>query len=191
MDAATLAPTAAAVMSTAPNDPFIDFMKWAVAILLLILVGAKPLLSYIRQSSEVKADNSKDNAEGVLYTHLAEQVREYRALADEAIDERNKLLIRVTEMEYRMEQFAEMQARFVSIQRRIEKKDETISMLIAQGNEERVKFMQILEAKDQRYATLEASHRELEARVSRDETRLGVICPLQREGEGFASAVNT
>lgn len=181
MDATAAA--AQAALTAPSDDPFLTFLKWAVVILLVMLLGAKPLMEYIRQRSSDGAERSKDNAEVTLYTHLAEQVREYRTLADKAIDERNTLLIRVTELEYRVERFAELQTRFAGIQQRIEQKDETIALLIQQGNDERRRFMELLEAKDERYAALEASHRALEIRVTKDEARMDFVCPMTPAGE--------
>ena len=139
-------PAAQTLIPTTPtDDPFISFLKWVSVIALVLLVGAKPVMAYVRQQNDVSNQNKKDDAEGALYTHLAEQVREYRKLADTALNERNNLLVRVTELEMRVSQFAE--------------------------------------AKDVQYAALEKSHRELEARVTRDEVILKVsaVCPIAVE----------
>lgn len=181
---ANTAQTAQQVLaSTATDDPFVSFLKWVSVIALVLLVGAKPVMAYIRQQNDVSNQNKKDDAEGALYTHLAEQVREYRKLADTAFNERNNLLVRVTELEMRVSQFAEAKEQISLMQERLSMKDEIIANMVQQGAEERTRFLQILEAKDVQYATLEKSHRELEARVTRDEVILGVaaVCPIAVE----------
>lgn len=181
---ALAAPAAQTLIPTTPaDDPFISFLKWVSVIALVLLVGAKPVMAYVRQQNDVSNQNKKDDAEGALYTHLAEQVREYRKLADTAFNERNNLLVRVTELEMRVSQFAEAKEQISLMQERLSMKDEIIANMVQQGAEERTRFLQILEAKDVQYATLEKSHRELEARVTRDEVSLGVaaVCPIAVE----------
>ncbi len=186
---ATVNAVAAAAPHMIEHDPLLDFVKWASVILLVLLVGAKPLMSYVRQQNDISNQNRKDDAEGVLYTHLAEQVREYRALADTAFNERNSLLIRVTELELRVEQFVATKEQLVIMQERIEKKDEVIASLVQQGMEERTKFLAILVAKDAQYADLEKAHRALEARVTRDEVLMGVatVCPRVAEAAAMVN----
>ena len=80
----------------------------------------------------------------------------------------------------RVSQFAEAKEQISLMQERLSMKDEIIANMVQQGAEERTRFLQILEAKDVQYAALEKSHRELEARVTKDEVILGVaaVCPI-------------
>ena len=162
------------------------------------LYAAYLVQRFVRRYNRDIAENMKDRAEGDLYRQLAEQVKEYRQIADTAFKERNDLLVRVVKLEGLVAGHGEVAALVSKLKTRLDEKDETIQKLLAQSSEERRKFLDILTAKDseiakrdERIVSLETRQRELEIRLAKDEVALGFhSCPLHPKVLGdFPSAV--
>lgn len=184
------------------HDPTILQLTWAVAIVSLIVTIGKPIRDYLRgerkAGKEEKVDDAKNNAETVLYTHLSEQVSQYRTLADQAFRERNDLIGRVAALESKSAALDDanslidrlkhkLDQKDIETQKRLDKKDEEIQRLIAQAADERSQFLSILQSKereisrrDERICVLENGLKELELRLVRGEQVITQFtCPME------------
>ncbi len=180
----------AAAASAAASDPLLVGLAWIAGIVTLIVTIGKPVRDYLRNETKAetanKAEDAKSGAEAVLYNHLAEQVREYRTIADKAYAERNDLIQRIAVLEAKTEDLETAQELAEKLKTRLDEKDAQIERLVADAAEERRRFLDILDAKDREIAkrderihTLENRQRDLEVRLAQDEIRMGIPagCP--------------
>lgn len=186
-------------------DPTLVGLGWVVAVGTIMAALTAPLRSILKKSKNeeeaeatkeragqkaaaaASADMSKSSAEAVLYQHLSEQVTAYREIAHQATKERNALVERIAKLEADSETFAETKKTMAAMGLRLSEQDAQIQKLISDSNEERSKFLDILQAKDaaitrrdERIEMLERGQRELEARIQSDEVLLG--CPFHKIG---------
>lgn len=172
------------------SDPVTVGLMWVVGIVALAISIGKPIRDYLRgekkASKEDKVDDAKSSAETVLYNHLADQVTQYRNIADQAFRERNDLIKRVSALEAKAEDLADAREVIERLKVKLEDKDTKIELLLAQGAEERKRFLDIISWKDtelakanDRIVSLETRQRELELRLTKDETGI-FVCPLHK-----------
>lgn len=197
VDAATQALSSGAVA----HDPLIVGLAWVAGIVALLISIGLPIRNYIRDqhraAGEDRVVDAKSSAEATLYTHLSQQVEQYRKIADEAYKERNDLVGRVAALEAKTQVLEETKATLDRLKKKledkdikIEEKDAEIRKLLTQAAEERQQFLSILQAKDaeitkrdERITSLEERQRELETRLMRDEISIGVVqCPFHGSG---------
>lgn len=186
---------ATALNGTAPTvpmgqDPVTQGLMWVLAIVILAIAAGKPIKDYLRgekrADKEDKVGDAKTDAESVLYNHLAQQVTQYREIADQAFRERNDLIKRVSALEAKAEDLVDARNVIERLKVKLEEKDGKIELLLAQGTEERRRFLDIITAKDnelsrasQRIVALEDRQRELEMRLTKDEAGV-FVCPLHK-----------
>lgn len=191
--------------SVAGTDPLITGIAWVAAIVTGLVAIGKPLRDYLRGERRANKEDvvvdAKSTAESTLYNHLAEQVSQYRTIAEKASAERNALVERVGRLEEKTSVLEEakqtldrLKARLEEKDRKLEEKDGEIRRLLAQEAEERKVFMEILSAKDaeiakrdERICSLEVRQRELEIKLARDEALFNIPCqyanrPTQLDG---------
>lgn len=185
---------AAASQAAAGQDPLLVGLAWVAGIVALVVAIGKPIRDYLRSDKRDSAADqvidAKAGAEAVLYTHLAEQVSQYRTIADAAYKERNDLIQRVGSLEAKAQDLVDARASIENMKARLEEKDRQIRELLSQSADERKQFLAILQAKDaeitrrdERILSLETRQRELEMRLVKDETSMGLhICPWQQSG---------
>ena len=173
------------------SDPVFGLLTWGVALVALIISIGKPIKDYLRgehrEDKKDKVNDSKANAESVMYDQLSAQVMQYRELANTAYRERNDLIQRVGALEAKAEDLVEQKQLVEKLKERLDKKDEDIHNLLAQSTEERKQFLSILNAKDaeiakrdDRILMLERGLRELEMRLLKEERIVQTfICPLE------------
>lgn len=176
----TLTATTAAVASTTPSgvqsDPLMIGLAWFVGIVTLAIAVGKPIKDYLRsENRQDKVDlvgAAKSSAEAVLYNHLAEQVTEYRRIADEAFRERNALISRVAALEAKAIELDQSRALTADLQVRLAEKDAQIQALIAASSLERAEFLSILRVKDNEIKRLSRAVLDLGGVLPNMETEL-------------------
>lgn len=196
--AATVAAAGPAIAaSVPPSDPILSGLAWVAAIVAAIIAIGLPIRNYVRgehrATAEDKVGDARASAESTLYLHLAEQVSQYRTIADKAYQERNALVDRVARLEEVTKVIDEakvtmerMKAKLEYKDMKLEEKDQELKKLISQSNDERKQFLAILQAKDaeiarrdERIMSLEERLRELEVRLGKDEQRMtSPACPF-------------
>lgn len=172
------------------GDPLLQGLAWVVGVVSLVIAIGKPIRDYIRQERRASKEDvvgaARSAAEVVLYTHLSEQVKEYRMIADAAFRERNELIQRVAALEVRSSDLEVAKDLIDRLKVRLDEKDAQIQSFLTQASEERGQFMKILSEKDseiqkreERISVLEGKTRDLELRLARDEARMDLPkCPL-------------
>lgn len=194
-DIQTMAGKAVQVVGdTNTGDPLMQALGWLVVLSILALALFKPLRDMLRSDrrdsqSEV-VDSAKIQAESTLYNHLADQVKQYREIADGAFRERNDLIARVAKLEEQTKVLEEYRITLDRMKAKLEEKDAEIRSLVAQAAEERKQFMTLLVTKDkeisrrdERILALEDRQKDLEIRIAKDEATLGLTqCPFVSKG---------
>lgn len=176
----TLTATTAAVASAAPSgvqsDPLMIGLAWFAGIVTLAIAVGKPIKDYLRsENRQDKVDlvgDARSSAEAVLYNHLAEQVTEYRRIADEAFRERNALISRVAALEAKAIELDQARALTAELQVRLADKDAQIQALIAASSLERAEFLSILRVKDNEIKRLSRAVLDLGGVLPHMETEL-------------------
>lgn len=180
------------------QDPLLVGLAWIVGIVTLLIAIGKPIKDYLRgekrATGEDRVEDAKSTAETILYNHLAEQVRQYREIADRAFNERNSLVERVAALEAKTVILDDTKAALERLKlkledkdAKLEAKDAEIRRLLEQSAEERRQFLHILTIKDseiakrdERITALEQRQRELELRLAKDEATMNMpTCPFQ------------
>lgn len=176
------------------GDYVLEAAKWVVFLVLLLGVGAVPLMMLLnkrhKDGNENRIESAITDAGSSLYTQLASQLEEYRKTAQEAHAGRDELLIRITRLEIISEQYETAKVTLEKLKLKLDAKDAEIKGLLTQAAEERALFLSVLMAKDkdivvrdERITQLEKSVHEMELRLVLDETRQlfssnGGGCPL-------------
>lgn len=175
---------------TISHDPILIQLTWAVALVTLVIALGKPIRDYLRGERSAdkneKVQSAKTEAETTLYTHLSEQVSQYRTIADQAFRERNDLISRVANLEAKAEDLEESRELVANLKARLDHKDEEMREMLQEASKERKQFLDILQAKDsqiasrdERILSLETGFRELELRLARSEASSAPFsCPL-------------
>ncbi len=57
------------------GDPVLEVIKWLGAFVAIVLIGAAPVMTYIRRANSDSAANAKDEAAATLYEQLQEQIK--------------------------------------------------------------------------------------------------------------------
>lgn len=186
-----------------PQDPVYQILTWTIAIVALAISVGKPIKDYLRgekrEDKKDRVEDSKAKAESVMYDQLAEQVLQYRHIADTAYKERNDLIQRVGVLEAKTETLAEQKQLVERLKEILDRKDEEIRSLMAQAAEDRKQFLEILNTKDieiakrdDRILMLERGLRELEIRLANEEMiSQTFICPIdERRRRGRKKATD-
>lgn len=181
-DVTAVATTALAANATQPTDPILQGLLWLIAVVVALLAIGKPLRDYVRgERRDSKADtvnDAKSDAEASLYTHLSQQVSQYRQIADSAFQQNNELVHRVAQLEA-SERDHQRTAEIVNkLKIKLDEKDRQIQKLLDAGEEDRRQFFRVLETKEEQIARLERRQRELEDRLIKDENASVFHCPL-------------
>ncbi len=157
------------VTHTVINDPTMQGLAWVAGIVALIIAIGKPIRDYIRQERRAAKEDTvgaaRSSAEVALYTQLAEQIKEYRAIADAAFRERNELIQRVAALEARAKDFQEAQEEIAKLQANLGAKDRLIQDLIAKSAEERQQFLRLIQDKEREIQEREERISVLEKKI--------------------------
>lgn len=151
--------TTAAAQASVQADPVLVGLAWLLGIVTFIIAIGKPIRDYLRQENRAdKADivgDAKSSAEAVLYNHLAEQVTEYRRIADEAFRERNTLISRVAALEAKAAELDRARELTEQLQLLLVDKDAHIQELLASASSERTQFLLMIQARDDQITAME------------------------------------
>lgn len=127
-------PATALEQISTDGDPFLIFLKWLVLVIIVILIGAAPVMSYIRKFRSDTAENAKDKAEVTLYEHLQEQLKQNSLDIKDFIAEKNRWFMEASELSARVKEQERRIAELVSVEDmnkqmriRLEEKDTIIS----------------------------------------------------------------
>lgn len=176
---------AGATLTAPPSDPVLQAIAWLVAVVIALLAIGKPLKDYVRgerRNSKVDmVDDAKSAAEATLYTHLSEQVTQYRMLADSAFQQNAELNHRIAVLEAAEKDHARVASVVDKMKKKLDEKDAAIASLMREASEDRNRFFRILEAKEDQITSLEKRQRELEARLAADERGRVFSCPYHTE----------
>lgn len=147
-----------AAQQAVQSDPTLVGLAWVLGIVTLVIAIGKPIRDYLRQENrQDKIDvvgDARSSAEAVLYNHLAEQVTEYRRIADEAFRERNALISRVAALEAKAAELEQARLLTVQLQAHLSEKDAQIQALLDNAAVERNQFIGMLRDKDAEIASL-------------------------------------
>jgi len=188
-----IAAQAAATSPSLVQEPIVQGLTWVAGLVAILFGIGKPIRDYIkrekRDTAEGAALDARSNAETVLYTHLSNQITEYRNLAEIATSERNELIKRVAALESTIRDTSNLEELLDHLKKKLDEKDLKIETCLSEWSVERKKFLDILSAKeeelsrrDQRIYALETRQRELELRLTRDEKNLVPNnCPLRSQ----------
>lgn len=179
------------------GDPVLEAAKWVFFILILLGAASAPFMMILHKKNKDKNENQIESAisgaGSSLYNQLIRQVEEYRQIADKAFKERNDLFERVSKLEAMAESFKEAKIIVDRLRVKLDLKDQEIRNLLAQGAEERAKFLTILTNKDNeiirrdhRIGVLEKDMHALEKRLAKDEARQifgAALCPYKVDKE--------
>ena len=172
---------AGAALTAPPSDPVLQAIVWLVAVVIALLAIGKPLKDYVRgerrNSKEDMVDDAKSAAEITLYTHLSQQVTQYRQLADSAFQQNTELNHRIAVLEAAEKDHARVASVVDKMKKKLDEKDAAIASLMREASEDRNRFFRILEAKEDQITSLGKRQKELEARLSNDERNLMFACP--------------
>ena len=175
------------------HDPTFVGLAWVVGIVTLVIAIGKPIRDYLRSERKANiyenADEAKGEAEAALYRQLAEQLKEYRELANTGLLERADLFKRIGQLELRSHELDEAREMILHLKEKLDEKDVYIFSLVEQNQQERARFLAILEmkdgvliSKDEIIQTLTNRLHDLELRVTRDEVEMvGFKCPMISE----------
>jgi len=106
-----------------------SFLKVAGYSLTGMLALAYPLMKLVRVWSKDRADNSKDTAEAVLYSHLSGQVKNLSDNLDKAREDNNKLLTEVGSLRIRVMHLESVEAINAKFKAKLDQKDLEITAL--------------------------------------------------------------
>lgn len=176
------------------NDPVYLGLAWIIGIVVLLLAIGKPLKDYLRQEKrsdkEDQVDVAKAGAESILYTHLAEQISQYRQIVDTSFKERNDLVKQVADLQSHSREHEYQKALVEKLKSRLDQKDQQLKTLLEQTAEERGRFLMILQGKeqeilrrDERIYKLEQWLKEMETRLAVDEDALKYVFKNNPVGE--------
>lgn len=155
------------------GDPFIQLAKWFGLVVAALLVGAAPIMLYLRKYHVDHVSNSRDAATAEVYETLRQQIRDHgdqihRLSEERAVLQAETLSLRsrVVELEAKegqmqrlKQQLDETAANNVRLKSKLDRKDDLLEKL---AEENRQLIAEILALKDRVH--------ELELRLARDET---------------------
>ena len=154
------------------GDPFLMGAKWFGLVVAALLVGAAPVMLYLRKYHVDHLANSRDAATAEVYETLRQQIRDHgdqihRLNEERAVLQAESLSLRarIVELEGKEHQLNRLKAQIddsealiVRLKDKLDCKDEVLEKL---SNENRQLITEILALKDRVH--------ELELRLSRDE----------------------
>lgn len=190
------------------GDPLLELVKWALLIIVVIMMAAGPAMLYARKAKKDKnedlVESAMSGAGSTLFNHLSQQVQEYRTIADTAYKERNVLFERVALLEAKSEEFTKANESLDRLKLKLEakdlfiqEKDGQLKELLDQASKERAAFMAILNRKDaeltkanERILALEKEVAELKVRLTSDEASMTrPLCPFHGRAEAELPAL--
>ena len=174
------------------GDPFLLGVKWFGLVVAALLVGAAPVMLYLRKYHVDHLANSRDAATAEVYETLRQQIRDHgdqiHRLSEERVvlqAESLSLRARVMELEAKEQQLHRLKAQLdenealiVRLKDKLDCRDEVMDKL---ASENRQLITEILALKDRVH--------ELELRLSRDEHMIdgGLI----RGSRGYGASPRT
>ena len=155
------------------GDPYIAAAKWFGLVVAALLVGAKPIMLYLRKYHVDRVANSRDSAQAEVYETLRQQIRDHGEQIHRLSEERGALQAesmalraRVAELEANEHLVRRLKAQLDESdklnQRLKEKLDQKDKLSEQLANENRQLVAEILSLKDRVH--------ELELRLARDES---------------------
>lgn len=105
------------------GDPVIGALKWLAIMVVVVLVAAAPLMSYLRKFNSDRAANAKDSAESALYKQLAEQVGGLQTALNDVYEKYRKLQEEHVNAVARLSKVEEYEKSISSMKSRLDEKD--------------------------------------------------------------------
>ena len=163
------------------GDPVLETLKWIAVFVVIVMIGAAPVMSYLRKFKADSAASAKDDASVTLYNQLQEQIRRLSDDVTLLVSEKNKwfeeatsLRIRAAEQERRIEALVESE----NINRRLrERLDEKDRVIASRDAENRQLMLEMLSLKDRLHS--------LELRLAQDEEKFCEKCIHGQKQVGF------
>lgn len=155
-----------------------DFLLAVAAVITALVAASLPLLKILRGWSDNKVANAVNGAEGMFYTHLAEQLRTNTEALTQAYSERNVLVEKYARMEVRLTQLEAVERNaaegLATLTRKLDERETEIRRLIAL-NERHVEELNqknnLIITQNAEIAGLTERIHQLELRLGRDESR--------------------
>ena len=109
---------------------------------------------------------TKDRVEGDLYTQLAEQVREYRKVAEENQLRREALYDRVVQLEKQVAKYEDQDALIDRLKKLLDTREAELRQMMDQWRSERLAMLEMLSKKDVLLQDRDTRINELEQKVN-------------------------
>lgn len=160
---------AAAMTTTKANDPITLSVITILGFVIFFIAIGGPIMGLYKDFKKARADNTKSDAESLLYEQLQAQLQQNSNAILKLQEERNEWFKKATLLEHEVEKLKTFEAMVTSMKERLAVKDRVIE---ARDGEIRSLTRTILEMKDQLHA--------LELRLSRDEANFCNECILKK-----------
>lgn len=161
------------------GDPVLMAAKWLALLVAALLLGAAPVMFYLRRFSLDRLDTSRDQAHAEVYETLRQQIREHGEQISLLVEERRLLQTETTILRQRISdleagehkvhlmqaQLADADRQHMRMQGQLDAKDELLEQVTT---ENRSLLTEILALKERVH--------DLELRLTRDEESMCLKC---------------
>lgn len=114
------------------GDPVIETLKWIAVMVLVVLLGATPVMHYLRKYNSDRAANARDGAELALYQSLGEQVTSLKRELEGLYARHTELVMEHAKVSSRLSKVEEYEATIRSLKSKLDMKE---GALIAKDEE--------------------------------------------------------